>query len=441
MNAALMLATAMGRRIPADLQTLLKGDGGVRPFSLNEEAEEFIWQKLAQIPWKAKGHQQYATLRKLIISDTDFPVKLLANPSDHNLYILTTLAETHESRMKLAQLGLASAIECVARRTASDGNQTSPNHWVWTLFNHIEYIENVPASVVTALLGRLDWNRNAIPCLYRIALRGPSTKSLMEPVCEPLLQRLPAGIQLDIYRLQEHSCIMLAAALYHATSDERLLNLFHLEDDLAGVRARAKYFHYRCSLERNSRQHLAISGYMRPGESILTYMGLCSSNDATVCYLAAVHLASILTMASPHLFQFEPFDTVGARLMTQQAVKAQAELNSKLTGIQYEVQPNVHPFTLLTQCILNLTEHENKHVRDMGKNCLGRLPNRILIKVPWSPSMHRFFDADEVRLTLMLCGRKSIPSDVCIGHILPFVCQLPLNSSTSQSRSWLAGDW
>lgn len=265
----------------------------------------------------------------------------------------------------------------------------------------------------------------ALVCLQRISLRGPFTKSLFDPVMHSFLSATRY-----IHLAVDHKMSLTFAAVAHATNNATIIQSLTAQISSGGE----SNFRLSCQQERSSRQHLQGSGFLRPGESLLMYLGLCSSENTAVSYVGFTNLAIILDSVSPHAFSVVPFDSVSARIYTQEAIKAKRALDFALTGKRYDPSPKDYytrrPHALLVDCVLRLANHRNGYVRCIGLLCLNKLPREVLCQAIWSPSMYWYFGVSSQELVvvmLILChrGDLSIPVDLVITNILPFACDLP----------------
>lgn len=368
--------------------------------------------KFSRLKWSTSP--EYTQLRNRIMFKTDFPLRILANPTDVALYLLGRISESTQARQHLVALGLVHAIEQVLV-VSPDASRC-----LWVLHNHLYFVEQVSEQLVAAIVSRLGRTSYAWSCLERIALRGMSTKYLFEPVMPTIVRTF------RLLGCSDSSLTRTMAAIAHATNQSDINDLVRRMDY---ARVTEETLVPLTTSERKSREHLSASRWLRPGESLLMYLSLCSSDNTDVCYIGAANLAIILRAVAPDAFSAPPFESVATRIYAQEASKARAALDFALTGRRTSKDYPVRPYGLLTECVLRLANHGDADVRNMGRVCLETLPRHVLSEVVWSPSLHRFYGASNNQLVLsmlMLCRRGDLllPAELLIANILPMACNL-----------------
>ena len=205
--------------------------------------------------------------------------------------------------------------------------------------------------------------------------------------------------------------------------------------------------------ENESRSHLLRSGYLRPGESLYMYLGMCGctwSND--VRFFGALRLALQIRalIFDDANRDFEPYDTISARRYAERALEARLRNDARLLHrdveeLRMEEARNKQtkgPHALFAESVLQLaTTDVDDDVRRLGMIAWNSVPAFVQRQAVWRPSLHASFGRHEratviTMLVLAYRGDLPIPRDVMIRVVFPFACDASSSREYEEYIDW-----
>mmetsp|Transcript_22672 Transcript_22672/g.53656 ORF Transcript_22672/g.53656 Transcript_22672/m.53656 type:complete len:223 (-) Transcript_22672:222-890(-) len=159
--------------------------------------------------------------------------------------------------------------------------------------------------------------------LVRIVLRGDP--SLVTPIAELCLRvaALVPGNTTD----HLHDLLVLRAALENSPL---ILPSFVDTDRLILSEMPLNKLIRRAEFDKLSRRHLEYSGFVRPGESLLLYTSLLSSEREAVVFVGIHMLYVLLDTVNPG--DHPPYEIAAPQICTKQALETRAKLDKALTN-------------------------------------------------------------------------------------------------------------